>query len=335
MHGTRLVMTSRLAGRLRSMRYSLFAIRYSLFAAARYSLFATAWSLLGSLAAAAASPEDDYFAARDRYVEKFSALNTAGNLDEEVIEDHQRARDDLGRLLRPIVGPVAVKGFLPEARTNLDSLFKGDLGFGLLDGLLYSSRDDKTHLTVTTSALFDHWLNEHRDWWGPKVANVPQEPTAALKSEAFYTQALTTDSAFVKFAELPVAKPATATFAFAMLSERTQDRATKPDEVIVAIVQGRRILVISAPAGVEIATMPACEHMRAESDRKLAAMRDAVSGGKNKAGKDDDLSTRPERLEQEGDAAFYRCFAERAKSQAFYAKLTRRAQGLVDLVARR
>jgi hypothetical protein len=280
------------------MRYSLFAIRYSLFAAARYSLFATAWSLLGSLAAAAASPEDDYFAARDRYVEKFSALNTAGNLDEEVIEDHQRARDDLGRLLRPIVGPVAIKDFLPEARTNLDSLFKGDEGFGLLDGLLYSSPDDKSHVTVTTSALFDHWLSEHKDWWGSKIANVPQQVTAALKSEAFYTQALMTDAAFVKFAELRVAKPATATFAFAMLNARTQGGPAKPDELVVSVVQGGRIFVISAPAGVKIAPIPGCR-------------------------------------EQEGDAAFHRCFAERAKSQGFYAKLKRRAQSLVDLVARR
>ena len=61
---------------------------------------------------------------------------------------------------------------------------------------------------MTTDALLDHWLDEHKNWWGPKVANVPQDVAAALKSEAFYTQALMTDAAIMKYAELPVAKPA-------------------------------------------------------------------------------------------------------------------------------
>src|SRR4030081_2955390 len=102
--------------------------------------------LLTPLAAVAASPEETYFAARDGYVAKFSAV---GNFDEEEVEDHQRARDDLTRQLRSIVVPVAIKGFVLPGRTNLDSLSKGDEGFGLLDGLLFSSQDDKTHVTVT------------------------------------------------------------------------------------------------------------------------------------------------------------------------------------------
>jgi hypothetical protein len=36
---------------------------------------------------------------------------------------------------------------------------------------------------------------EHKDWWGSKVANMPQDVDAALMSEAFHTQALATDAA--------------------------------------------------------------------------------------------------------------------------------------------
>jgi hypothetical protein len=202
---------------------------------------------LSPLAAAhAASPEETYFAARDAFAAKFTALGEAGNIDEEMVEDHQRARDELGKLLRPIVGPVAIRGFLPEGRTNLDSLFKGDEGFGLLDGMLYSSADDKTHVVVTTDALLAHWLVEHKDWWGPKVANVPQEVAAALRSEAFYTQALLTDAAITKYVEIAVARPAGAAFAFAMLVARAQILGPRtPDELIVsgpgrALVCGER-----------------------------------------------------------------------------------------------
>src|SRR6266853_3688207 len=118
--------------------------------------------LLTPPAVAAATPDETYFAARDGYGAKFTAIGEAGNIEEEAVEDHQRARDELGRLLRPIVGPVAIKGFLAPGRTNIDTFFKGDEGFGLLDGLLFSSADDKTHVVVTTDALLDHWLKEHK-----------------------------------------------------------------------------------------------------------------------------------------------------------------------------
>jgi hypothetical protein len=46
--------------------------------------------------------------------------------------------------------------------------------------------------------------------------------------------------------------------------------------------------------------------------------------------KDEKLSEQSTRLEEEGDAAFHRCFAQRAKSQSYFAALTRQAQALVD-----
>ena len=280
--------------------------------------------LLAPAAAAAASSEEAYFAARDGFVAKFSAI---ANIGEEDLEDHQRARNELTGLLRPIVGPVAIKGFLPQGRINLDSLFKGDEGFGLLDGLLFSTADDKTHVTVTTDALFDHWLEEHKDWWGPKVANVPQEVAAALKSEAFYTQALMTDAAIMKYAELAVAKPAKASFAYVMLVARSQDVSPRvPDEIIVSVVGGGRVFVLSAPANAKINPIPACRDIRAAAERKTATARKAAASAPN----DDRLSEQSTRLEEEGDAVFRRCFAERAKRERFYTALTKQAQALVD-----
>ena len=118
--------------------------------------------------------------------------------------------------LRRIVGTSDIKDFSAPAKSNLDTLFNGDAGFGQLDGLVYASADDKTHIVVTTEALLGHWLRAHKDWWGPAVANVPQDVDAALKSEAFYTQALNTDAAISKYAELPLPRPAQAKLAFAM-----------------------------------------------------------------------------------------------------------------------
>jgi len=282
---------------------------------------------LASVAAAAGPLEDSYFAARDSHIAKFSAIGAAGNLDEEDVEDHQRARDELTRLLRTIVGPVAIKGFRAPGRTNLDSLFKGDEGFGRLDGLLFASPDDKAHVVVTTDALLDRWLRAHKDWWGPNVANVPQDVDAALRSEAFYTQALMTDAAFFRYAELAVAKPTKARFAYAMLVARAQTLGPRtPDELIVSVARGGRVLVASAPANARIAPVSACAKLWRTAKERAAAAREAASI-------DDKRPAPSDRAEEEGDAAFRRCFAQHAKGRGYFAALTKRAQGLADRLA--
>ena len=271
--------------------------------------------ILAPVIAIAASPEESYLAARNGYVAKFKALDDAKKIDADASKLQEQALDELGKLMRPIVGPVAIEGFVGEGKSSLDSLFKGDMGFGLLDGLNYSSADDKTRVIVTTDTLFDHWLREHKNWWGPKSANVPQEVNAALKTEAFYTQALQTDSAISKYVELPVAKPANAKFAFAMLIARTQTLGPRtPDELLVAVVQGGRVFVVSAPANAKIDAMPACQKIWDEAERKAIAAQEAYIASQLK---DDKASKQRDRMEEEGDAEFRRCFAERAKNQGF------------------
>jgi hypothetical protein len=282
--------------------------------------------LLGT--AAAASLEESYFAARDAYIDKLKPTGINVDVDEAVLKQERLARDDLEKQLRQIAGPLEIKGFAAPGKSNLDTLFKGDQGFGLLDGLIYSSADDKTHVVVTTEALLDHWLKEHKDWWGPTVANVPQNVDAALRSEAFYTQALQTDAAISRYAELPVAKPAKASIAFAMLVARAQDVGPRiPDELIVSLVQGGRAFVASAPASAKIDPMPACERIWQEALRKSTAAQEAYAASEPK---DEKLAEQSTRLEEEGDAAFRKCFAESAKSHGSFAILARQAQALID-----
>jgi len=280
------------------------------------------------LAAAAASLEDTYVAARDGYIEKFKPTETNVDLDEAGRKQEELARADLENQLRQIIGPSDLKGFSAPGKSNLDTLFTGYSGFGLLDGLVYSSKDDKTHIVVTTDALLERWLRQHRDWWGPDVANVPQDVDAALKSEAFYTQALRTDAAISKYVELPLAKPANAKFAFAMLAARSQDIGPRtPDELIVSMLRDGRLFVVTAPSNARINPLPACQKLWRDALRNAAKAHAAyvASGLKDKT-----LFEQSTRLEEEGDAAFHRCFAQRAKGQAFVAALTRQAQGLID-----
>src|ERR1700733_6885116 len=92
--------------------------------------------LLPPIGAAAVSPEDAYLAARDRYIASFKA--TASAKDEKAAFARQdMAARDLELRLKAMVGPFSASGFPAEGKLNLVSLFPDDIGFGMLDGLVY------------------------------------------------------------------------------------------------------------------------------------------------------------------------------------------------------
>jgi len=127
--------------------------------------------LVMAVDARADSPEQRYLAARDAYIAKL-----ASSSDTQAFEREQAALKDLAGLLRPIVGPVKIKGLPAQAKSNLSTLSRDDSGFGQLDGLVFASRDERTRVVVTTPALLQHWMGEHRE------DGVPQTIATALES---------------------------------------------------------------------------------------------------------------------------------------------------------
>ncbi len=281
----------------------------------RMRLLATALMLLiAALAPArAASPLQDYLAARTAYEKKFKDSDIVG--DQVARAVHERALADLETRLRKIVGPVRIEGF-PEGKINLDSLADGFEGFGLLDGLVYKSSDAKTQIVVTTDALLGQWLTAHKTWWNAKH-DIPPGLEAALKSESFYTQALNTDAAFFKFVDIPLTKPADAAFAYAVLVGRAQDFGLQvPDEIIVALRRGGRLFVVSAPAAATVAAVPTCARSYQEAEKQALA----ADGDKS------------DRLREDAYRAFRRCFAAQATHESYFPTLVKQVQGLVDVL---
>ncbi len=271
--------------------------------------------------ARAASPDDSYIAARDKYVAKFKA---AGEVDDKTARQEEAARADLEGKLRVILGRVSIDGVPAEGRLTLDTLIGGDMGFGQIDGLAHQAADDAPRLIVTTPSLAKRWLTAHARSWGTDN-DVPQDLNAALKSEPFYTQAMSQDAAVFRFAEIPVAKPASASLVNAMLIARRQDIGlVTPDELLITVLRADRLFIWSAPAQAKVAINPACEKVWKDA----AARADkAAEEFKKSDPKDDNPS---ERILQEGDDAFRRCFAERAPNEPYFAALTKQAQELVD-----
>ena len=115
-------------------------------------------------------------------------------------------------------------------------------------------------VVVTTEGLFRTWLREHRKWWNDN--NVPLDPAQALRHTSFYTQALNTDAAVFKFAELPVKKPAAASLVFAMVGTRAQDVGSREaNEVTLALLQGGKLYVVRVKAGTKLGPFPPCDEI--------------------------------------------------------------------------
>jgi hypothetical protein len=274
--------------------------------------------------ATAATPEQNYLTARDGFIAKLKKMNSSGA---GYVKAEDAAKHNLEAQLERIIGPFDMAGVKGLGKINLDTLSQGDEGFGMLDGLAFAAEDKSVDVIVTTDGLFDAWLKGHRDWW-KGMANVPPVGADALRFDAFYTQAISTDAAVSKFAELPVAKPAAASFATAMLAMRSQDEGVgAPDEIFVAVMSGGRVLIAYAAVGAKVAPIAACDAIwkAAEAKATAAFAAEAAAAPKDQAKMPDGGA-----LREQGAAAFRACFAERFKATPDFAKVSQQAQALLD-----
>jgi hypothetical protein len=258
---------------------------------------------------AAVSPENAYIAARDRYIASFKT--TASAKDEKaVFALHDKAVRDLEQQLKPIVGPFSAAGFPAEGKLNLVSLFPDDIGFGMLDGLVYGEGESAKSIVVTTDSLLDKWLLGHPKG-GSKVA-IPSSAAAAVKTEDFYAQAVNSDAAAANYGEIPVAAPPGAKFVHAMLALVGNGPPVPgaPDRMFVALEQGGRVFIVSEKLATRVPLIPACDAAGTDATKKADAADGAFmkGGGKNK-----ELLDQVEQLRDEADAAVCACFAGKVK----------------------
>ncbi|MHB0767801.1 hypothetical protein [Bradyrhizobium sp. 5.13L] len=255
--------------------------------------------------AQAAAPEQNYLDLRDRYIAKFSKAKES----DEVNKQHDAALKELAGVLRAVVGPVTIKGLPAEGRSNVDTLFKDDIGFGHLDGLAFGSEGGKTRAVVTTTALLKHWLREHRD------DGMPQETGAAIKADRFYYHAIQ-DAAFAKYVELPVTKPASASAAVAVLGLRGNgDLKGPPDEIDVVAIKNDKVFFIATSDAVKTAEIPACEKVWKQMMAKPVVKNDP----RGDMTREDNAMT-----------AYTTCFAKEAPSQSWFAAAVSKAQSQLD-----
>lgn len=254
-----------------------------------------------------ATPEQHYLDLRDRYIAKFSKAPE----NDETSKQHDAALKELAGVLRGLVGPVAIKGLPVDGKSNVDTLYKDDIGFGHLDGLSFASDGYKTQAVVTTTTLLKHWLREHRD------DGMPQESDAAFRSDRFYYHAIQ-DAAFAKYAELPIAKPAAASAAVAVLGMRGNGGLKgPPDEIDVVAIKGDKVFFLATSNAVKTAEIPACEKVWKQMMAKPINKKDPRG----------DMAREDQAMD-----AYTACFAKEASSQGWFAAVVKKAQSELDLL---
>jgi hypothetical protein len=305
-------------------------------------------AMLSNAGAAPPSLEDRYIATRDAAIERLQPIFDAGNGDDAANKAEDAVRTDLQAQMTAILGIRKYPGF-GAAKLNLDTLYKSDQGYGMLDGLSFDSEigkngekagengadgkyvEPKAHIIVTTPTMFMRWLHAHKDWWDKGLKNVPQQIGAALKDESFYTQAISTDSAVVNFYRLPIVKPAEAVFVHGILAGRTQsDIPDAADEVFVSAITGDRVYIAygSIEPKVEIAE---CIAIRTDYNKRAEQGDDDFRFKKIDKKAYDKLGD----LRKKGEDAYMRCFTQRAPQQPSFVEATKQAQALLAVAMQR
>ncbi|AZO24648.1 hypothetical protein EJ070_30895 [Mesorhizobium sp. M1E.F.Ca.ET.045.02.1.1] len=291
------------------------------------------WTLLFALAGSvtfAASPEDDYIAARDKAISDIAAQESSNAAVEALDAANEKARADLEKRLSALLGPLSVKDFPATGTINLESLSASDIGFGMLDGLRYANSDEGPSIVATTRGLAERWLQSKADE-DDESLKLPTGLGEALKLDGFYAQAIGSDAAFVKTLDFALKKPEGADIAIARLGGWTQDVGPIYDQqVVVAVVKGDRVLIAEAPAAPAVPKIAACEALWTAADATAQKFQQEYQGSDLK---DQQAYDSANAAWEKGDGDYRACMGERLPDDPTFPALLAQAQELADHMA--
>jgi hypothetical protein len=291
------------------------------------------WTIIFALAtgtAFAASPEDDYIAARDKAISAIAAMESANEPVEALDAAGTNALADLEKRLSALLGPLAVADFPAAGTINLESLSDSDVGYGMLDGLRYAKGDDGPSIVATTRGLLERWL-QSRAAEMDATFKLPTDIGEALKLDAFYTQAINSDAAFTGTLDFPLKKPDGADIAFARLGGWAQDIGPNPDQqIIVTLVKGNSVMIASAPAAAPIPKIAVCDAVWASADAAAQKFQEAYQASDLK---DETAYDAANVAWEKGDADYRACMGEHLPSETVFPALLAQAQEFADHMA--
>jgi hypothetical protein len=295
--------------------------------------------LLAPTGALAASPEDDYLAARDRDIAELKTLEAPEDWPKHKVLQEKDTKD-LEQRLKAMIGPFALAGFPMPGRLSAD-LYLGDPSFGQIDGLVYYDGDSAAGrydgvdaVIVTTDGLIDKWLLSHPKRWS-KI-EVPHTAAAAVATEAFYTQGMTRQGDVVRFATMPIVAPSSAKFAHAMLAtiDAGPDLPSTPEALYLALEKGGRVFIVTVRPTTAIKNIAACDAALATNEHRAERNDAAMGRAINNLPLRDRLEKQGQQIRDQGRAAFLACFNDKIKTTPEFEAARKQAAALVEALAK-
>jgi hypothetical protein len=244
--------------------------------------------------AAFGDPTTDYLAARDRYIAEFNAHPSE---DAAYKRAEAAAISDLDSKIKQVIPPWHPEIPFFGGGINLTILHQ-ELGFGTLDGLLYTWNG--AEVLITTPALARHWIADHNR--GASGADViPQPIEAAIRTGQFWTYAFYGDSGTFFFGEVPVKIPRGTGVVFLAVPTQTGIPDDGPNQLLAVVLRDDRVFIARQPLGTSIPQQNVCKQ----------------------------LLWKPGTDEQT-DHDFQVCFAPYLHEQPKYDAIRKQAQALVD-----
>jgi hypothetical protein len=277
------------------------------------------------------SPTDTYISARDRAIADFRA-HGGQNWDQKRFA---AARAEPERLLRAAVPAWNAPGFPKTGTINVSVYDDPELGFSVLDGLVYEAHD--TAVLVTNRALLQRWLADRRKAAG-RTGRLPAAIPAAFRSQDFWTFALASDAAAQLRGQLLVKVPPGNDMAVASIAVFAQDLAMDelPDTLLVAVVRGDRVFVARQKLAAALTKPALCksnlDRARLKSAAALKAYQETLKSAPEGKAKDTSRFDQSVALDERADSDYRACFAQQLIAQSNYGAIAKQAQTLVDLL---
>lgn len=227
---------------------------------------ATLASLLMISAAFAASPEDDYLAARKAHFAAIAAAEKAAKSEAEIQKLDDAARADLQKRLLAALGASSFPGVPPTPIYRPETLLGGQLESGAADGLRYASEDQGRAYLVTTEKILLAWAGDQAVDT-PTMAKALRSGVPGLFAlNDVYTHTVGVDAAFEPFLDLPVDAGAGAV-GRAMIGAFAQDTPmAPPNALVVAVASGGRVVFATVPAKTAVADPKTCVTLKKKFD---------------------------------------------------------------------
>ncbi len=205
---------------------------------------------------------DAYWSVRERATARLAALAHADAKPAKIRAVEDAALRELERRVIAMVGPVAVEGYATLPTSHVVALAEGP-DFGLLDGVSFAALGARGgELLVTTETLLDHWLKTN----GPKAAAL-LGGLAALRSDAFYSDAFNPENGVDIVADLALKAPPGASLIVAKFGRFGWATDTPPHALlIVSVVRDGKIFVAVSPPKTKISDIAACPYHKLSDD---------------------------------------------------------------------